>query len=106
MAPVQNAEYQPRAQYGRVDANRMYNNGWHSALDLRSLLMVSECIARCAIERKESRGGHFRDDYPGKSDEFAKVNIITAKSNGEMKIRRDQIKEMPPELKQIIEENK
>jgi succinate dehydrogenase / fumarate reductase, flavoprotein subunit len=100
------AEYKRRAEHVRVDGNRMYNNGWHTALDLRNLLMVSECIARCAIERKESRGGHFRDDYPGKSDEFAKVNIITAKSDGEMKIRRDPIKEMPPELKQIIEENK
>jgi succinate dehydrogenase / fumarate reductase flavoprotein subunit len=99
------AEYKRRAEHVRVDGNRMYNNGWHTALDLRNLLMVSECIARCAIERKESRGGHFRDDYPNKSDEFAKVNIIATK-NGEMKIRRDPIKEMPPELKQIIEENK
>jgi succinate dehydrogenase / fumarate reductase flavoprotein subunit len=100
------AEYKRRAEHVRVDGNRMYNNGWHTALDLRNLLMVSECIARSAIERKESRGGHFRDDFPGKSDEFGNVNIITAKSNGEMKIRRDPIKEMPPELKQIIEENK
>jgi succinate dehydrogenase / fumarate reductase flavoprotein subunit len=99
-------EYKRRADHVRVDGNRMYNNGWHTALDLRNLLMVSECIARCAIERKESRGGHFRDDYPGKSDEFGRVNIITTKSDGEMKIRRDPIKEMPPELKQIIEENK
>ncbi len=100
------AEYKRRAEHVRVDGNRMYNNGWHTALDLRNLLMVSECIARCAIERKESRGGHFRDDYPNKSDELAKVNIITTMSSGEMKIRRDPIKEMPAELKQIIEENK
>ena len=99
------AEYKRRAEHVRVNGNRMYNNGWHTALDLRNLLMVSECIARCAIERKESRGGHFRTDYPNKSDEFAKVNIIATK-NREMKIRRDPIKEMPPELKQIIEENK
>jgi succinate dehydrogenase / fumarate reductase flavoprotein subunit len=100
------AEYKRRAEHVRVDGNRMYNNGWHTALDLRNLLVVSECIARCAIERKESRGGHFRDDYPNKSDEFAKVNIITTMSSGEMKIRRDPIKEMPAELKRIIEENK
>ena len=100
------AEYKRRAEHVRVDGNRQYNNGWHTALDLRNLLMVSECIARCAIERKESRGGHFRDDFPTKSDDFAKVNIITSKSDGEMKIRRDPIKEMPPELKQIVEENK
>jgi succinate dehydrogenase / fumarate reductase, flavoprotein subunit len=99
-------EYKRRAENVRVDGNRMYNNGWHTALDLRNLLMVSECIARCAIERKESRGGHFRDDFPNKSDEFAKVNIITTMSDGAMKIRRDAIKELPPELKQIIEENK
>ena len=99
-------EFKRRAENVRVDGNRMYNNGWHTALDLSNLLMVSECIARCAIERKESRGGHFRDDFPGKSDEFAKVNMITAKSDGAMKIRRDTIKEMAPELKQIIEDNK
>ena len=99
-------EFKRRAENVRVDGNRMYNNGWHTALDLHNLLMVSECIARCAIERKESRGGHFRDDFPGKSDEFAKVNMVTAKSDGGMKLRRETIKEMTPELKQIVEENK
>jgi succinate dehydrogenase / fumarate reductase flavoprotein subunit len=99
-------EYKRRAENVRVDGNRMYNNGWHTALDLRNLLMVSECIARCAIERKESRGGHFRDDFPNKSDEFATVNFISTMSGGEMKIRRETIKDLPPELKQIVEDNK
>ena len=56
--------------------NREYNPGWHTALDLDNLLTVSEAITRAAIERKESRGGHFRDDYPDKDPAFAKFNIV------------------------------
>ena len=55
-----------RAEAAAVHGHREYNPGWHTALDLRHLLTVSEAIARCAIERKESRGGHFREDYPEK----------------------------------------
>jgi succinate dehydrogenase / fumarate reductase flavoprotein subunit len=99
-------DYKRRAPSVRVVGNRMYNNGWHTALDLDNLLTVSECITRSAIERKESRGGHFRDDFPGKSDEFAKVNIVALKGADGMKIRRDPLRDMPAELKQIIEENK
>jgi succinate dehydrogenase / fumarate reductase flavoprotein subunit len=99
-------EYKRRAPNVRVVGNRMYNNGWHTALDLDNLLTVSECITRSAIERKESRGGHFRDDHPGKSDEFGKVNIVATKGPDGIKIRRDPLREMPAELKQVIEENK
>ena len=90
-----------------VGGNREYNPGWHTALDLRHLLTVSEAITRCAIERKESRGGHFRDDYPEKSTEFGAFNLIVKKgSNGEMQLDRDSIAAMPQELKAIIEEMK
>jgi len=59
-----------------VHGNREYNPGWHTALDLRNLLTVSEAVALSAIARKESRGAHFRDDYPNKSEEAAKFNHV------------------------------
>jgi succinate dehydrogenase / fumarate reductase flavoprotein subunit len=90
-----------------VGGNREYNPGWHTALDLGHLLTVSEAVARSAIERKESRGGHFREDYPDKSPEFGKINIVTRKAaDGSMEVRRVAIPEMPAELKQVIEEQK
>jgi succinate dehydrogenase / fumarate reductase flavoprotein subunit len=101
------AELRQRAARVGVPGNREYNGGWHTALDLPSLLTVSEAIARAAIERKESRGGHFRDDYPEKVDAFGKLNIIVRKGgDGEMMITRQPIPEMPAELKRIIEENR
>ena len=90
-----------------MTGNREFNPGWHTALDLKNLLTVSEAITRAALERKESRGAHFRDDYPEKSEEFAKVNTIVCEG------RRwhdadpaEPIPEMPEDLKQVIEEMK
>ena len=98
---------QSRAARVGVTGNREYNPGWHTALDLRHLLTVSEAITRCAIERKESRGGHFRDDYPDKSPEAGTFNLVVRKgANGEMRLERQPIAPMPPELKAIIEEMK
>ena len=86
---------------GNID----FNPSWHTALDLHNLLNVSEAITLAAIERKESRGGQFRDDYPAKDPEFAKFNFTVKKgAGGEMQIERVPIPEMPEELKQIIEE--
>ncbi len=84
----------------------MYNNGWHTALDLRNLLTVAEAITRCAIQRKESRGAHFREDYPEKKEEFAHVNSITTETPDGMNVRLEEIRQMPAELQQVIEENK
>jgi len=96
-----------RARQVGVPGNREYNPGWHTALSLSNLLTVSEAVTRCALERKESRGAQFRDDYPNKDDAFGKVNIIARKGpDGSMQIRRDPIPAMPPELKQVIEEMK
>jgi len=96
-----------RAATAAVHGHREYNPGWHTALDLRHLLIVSEAIARCAIERRESRGGHFREDYPEKVSEFGKVNMVVRKTaTGSMELQRVPLAEMPPELKQVIEENK
>jgi succinate dehydrogenase / fumarate reductase flavoprotein subunit len=96
-----------RAKKVAVDGNREYNNGWHTALDLSNLLTVSEAITRAAIERKESRGGHFREDYPEKVKTFGELNIMVRRGpGGEMQVVRERIPEMPAELKQVIEEQK
>jgi succinate dehydrogenase / fumarate reductase flavoprotein subunit len=96
-----------RAQRVGVSGNREYNPGWHSAIDLNNLLTVSEMVTRAALERKESRGAHFRDDYPAKDDKFGSFNIVIRKgAGGEPQIMREPISEMPAELKQIIEEMK
>ena len=88
-----------------VSGNREYNPGWHTALDLESLLTVSEAITRAAIERKESRGAQFREDCPGKDKACDKIHILIQKgAQGEMLVTRQPIPEMPAELKQIIEE--
>lgn len=96
-----------RASRAGIDGNREYNNGWHTAIDLHNLMIVSRAIAMAAVERKESRGAHFREDYPNKSDEFAKFNFVIQKgSSGEMTMTRVAIPDIPGELKQVIEENK
>jgi succinate dehydrogenase / fumarate reductase flavoprotein subunit len=96
-----------RASRVAVHGHREYNPGWHTALDLRNLLTVSEAITICAIERRESRGGHFREDFPDKGAEFGKVNMVVRKAaDGTMELRREPLVEMPAELKQVIEENK
>jgi succinate dehydrogenase / fumarate reductase, flavoprotein subunit len=96
-----------RADKASVTGNREYNPGWHTALDLKNLLTVSEAIARAALERKESRGAQFREDYPNKDERFAKVNTMISKvPDGSMQIRLEPLPEMPDYLKQVIEENR
>jgi len=93
-----------RAKRAGCSGNREYNPGWHTALDLASLLTVAEAIARSALERKESRGAHFREDYPDKDAAFSKVNIVLRKQpDGTMQVRREPIPEMRAELAQIIQ---
>jgi succinate dehydrogenase / fumarate reductase flavoprotein subunit len=88
-----------------VAGHREYNPGWHAALDLSNLLLVSEAVTRSAIERRESRGGHFRDDHPDKDPAFATFNIIVRKqADGSMAVSRAPIPEMPAELKAVIAE--
>ena len=96
-----------RADKVAVQGHCEYNPGWHTAIDLKHLLTVSEAITLCAIERKESRGGHFREDFPDKSPEAAKYNNVVSKSaDGSMKLRREPIPAMREDLKQVIEEMK
>src|SRR2546421_6688500 len=98
-------KFRDRTNQVGVTGNREYNPGWHTALDLESLLTVSEAITRAAIERKESRGAQFRDDYPTKDEAAGEFNIVIQKAaDGEMQVTRRQIVEIPQELKQIIEE--
>jgi succinate dehydrogenase / fumarate reductase flavoprotein subunit len=90
-----------------VTGHREYHSGWHTAIDLYNLLPVSEAIARSAIERRESRGGHFREDYPEKSSEFGNVNVMVKRGpDGSMQVSRIPIAPMPDHLKQVIEEQK
>jgi succinate dehydrogenase / fumarate reductase flavoprotein subunit len=96
-----------RAERVGIVGNREYNNGWHTALDLPNMLTISEAIARAAIERKESRGAHFRDDYPAKSDAYSGFNLVIRKGgDGAMTLERVPLPPLPPELAQVIEENK
>jgi len=94
-----------RAARAGVTGHREYNPGWHTAIDLKNLLAVSEAITRSAIERKESRGGHFREDFPDKNPDYGTFNIITRqRPDGSMEVRRVPLPPLPPELKQIIED--
>jgi succinate dehydrogenase / fumarate reductase flavoprotein subunit len=94
-----------RASRAGVEGHREFNPGWHTALDLKNLMIVSEAITRAAIERKESRGAQFRDDYPDKADRFAKVNTMISKApDGSMQIRLEPLPEMPEYLKEVVKE--
>jgi succinate dehydrogenase / fumarate reductase flavoprotein subunit len=96
-----------RAAVVGVGGNREYNPGWHTALDLSNLMTVSEAVTLCALERRESRGGHFRDDYPEKDAAFGTFNLVLRKGpDGEMQMTREPIPPLPPELQQIVEENR
>ncbi len=96
-----------RADHVGVIGTRDFNPGWHTALDLKSLLTISEAITRAAIERKESRGAQFRDDIPSKDERFSKVNTLIAQAvDGTMQVRLEPLPEMPDYLKRTIEEMK
>jgi succinate dehydrogenase / fumarate reductase flavoprotein subunit len=105
-ALVEIAKFKERLQRVTVEGNRQYNPGWHLALDLRTMLAVSEACTLSALERKESRGGHTRDDYPKTDPNLAKINIVTRRVNGELKLSHEARPEMPAELKQLLEEQK
>ena len=100
------ARFKERTQRVAVEGNRQYNPGWHLALDLKTMLAVSEACTLSALERKESRGGHTRDDYPKTDANLGKVNVVTRKRNGALTLTLEARPEMPNELKQLLEEQK
>jgi succinate dehydrogenase / fumarate reductase flavoprotein subunit len=101
------ARLKERARQVGVTGNREYNPGWHTGLDLANLLTVSEAITRAALERRESRGGHFRDDYPEKDATGATFNVVIRKGeDAQMRLSRQPVPEMPEELRRIVQEQR
>jgi succinate dehydrogenase / fumarate reductase flavoprotein subunit len=82
-----------RAANVSAEGGRAYNPGWHVALDLRNIMLIADCVAQAALERQESRGGHTRDDFPGMSPEWRKVNVIETLDGDRVSLRRQP---MPP----------
>ena len=97
------AELKERAARATAEGNRLYNPGWHLALDLQPLLAVSETIALAALERKESRGAQTREDYPETDVELGKVNVVVRMKNGEAYADRAPLEPLPPDLRAIVE---
>jgi len=95
-----------RWSHTSVEGSRMFNPGWHLALDLKSMLTISEAVAKSALVREESRGAHSRIDFPELSAEWGTKNNIIFRSGAEMGLRQDTRPEMPAELKQILAEDK
>jgi succinate dehydrogenase / fumarate reductase flavoprotein subunit len=89
-----------------VQGGREFNPAWHLALDLHSMLSVSEAVTLGALERKESRGGHTRDDYPFADDHFGKVNVVLRRQGGQFTVKQEPLPEPPPELKALLQERK
>ena len=93
-----------RAEKVSAPGGSAYNPGWHLALDLRNILLIAECVAHAALERQESRGGHTRDDYPGMSPEWRKVNLIcTLGAGGGVSLRRQPMEPMRTDLLELFD---
>jgi succinate dehydrogenase / fumarate reductase, flavoprotein subunit len=95
-----------RAKLASVEGSRMFNPGWHLALDLKSMLTVSEAVTRSALVREESRGAHSRIDFPETRPEWGDKNNVIHREGAEMKLRQNPIPPMPEELKQVLAEDK
>ena len=94
-----------RAKRLTVEGHRQYNPGWHLALDLTNMLLVSECIAKAALERQESRGGHTRDDFPGPDPWWGSKNLVLTMSGDSVELKLQPLPVMPDELTSLFEEN-
>ena len=92
------ADLKARSRSLTVEGHRQFNPGWHLALDLQNMLLVSECIARAALERQESRGGHTRDDFPAMSSTWRKVNLICSADGDGVRVDHQPLPVMPIEL--------
>ena len=94
-----------RVKHLTVEGHRQYNPGWHLALDLINMLLVSECIAKAALEREESRGGHTRNDFPGPDPWWGSKNLVLTMSGDSVDLKHQPLPVMPDELKSLFEEN-
>jgi succinate dehydrogenase / fumarate reductase flavoprotein subunit len=90
----------------RADGGREFNPAWHLALDLHSMLSVSEAVTLGALERKESRGGHTREDHPFADERFGKINVVIRRKAGQFSVAQEPLPEMPAELKALFQERK
>jgi succinate dehydrogenase / fumarate reductase flavoprotein subunit len=97
-------ELRQRAARIRIPGSRKYNPGWHTARDLRFMLEISECIVRAAIERRESRGAHWRLDYLEKDPKFGAINFIASSENGMVKLKQRPVPAMPQELASLFDD--
>ncbi len=95
-----------RLSHTSVEGSRMFNPGWHMAIDMKSMLTVSEAVARSALVREESRGAHSRIDFPELSAEWGTKNNIIWRDENTMGLRQDTRPELPVELKQLLAEDK
>jgi succinate dehydrogenase / fumarate reductase, flavoprotein subunit len=106
-AIVRIGEYAVRSTTAYAPGNREYNPGWHTALDLHNLLVVSEALCYSAMQRTESRGGHFRSDFPEKTEEGSTYNtVVRRKNDGSMEVERVPVIPQSDEMRAIIEEYK
>jgi succinate dehydrogenase / fumarate reductase flavoprotein subunit len=97
-------ELKERAQHLSVEGGRAFNPGWHLALDLRNMLLVSECVARAALLRQESRGGHTRDDYPAMDPRWRqKLLVCSGTGDGPVKVEEEQTATMRDDLIQVFQ---
>ncbi|MGW0735131.1 fumarate reductase/succinate dehydrogenase flavoprotein subunit [Streptomyces sp. NPDC002851] len=109
------ADLRVRARRAGVEGHRQFNPGWHLALDLRNMLLVSECIARAALERQESRGGHTREDFPGMDRDWRRINLLcrladptgglaaTDPVRGQIRLERRETEPIRPDLLALFE---
>jgi succinate dehydrogenase / fumarate reductase flavoprotein subunit len=102
-ALVRLAELRERVAKVSATGGRLYNPGWHLALDLRNMLVVSECTARAALEREESRGGHTREDFPKMDPAWRQVNLVCSLDGDEVKLTRAPLPKMRPELIKLFD---
>ena len=95
-----------RRKRASVEGSRMFNPGWHLALELRSMLGVAEAVTRSALAREESRGAHSRIDFPELSAEWGRKHNVVRRDGTMISLVQEPIPEMPEELKQILAEDK
>ncbi len=101
------AQLRVRAERTGIAGNREYNNGWHTAIDIGNMVIVSEAVTRAALLRKESRGAQFREDFPDKDAEWGKYNIVIRRGEGgEMLVEKRALTPLPDELNAVVKEMK